>query len=262
MSGSILVRNARQVLTLRGAGPRRGPAMRELGIIENASVLIENGRITACGARTPACSVGTHADTFDATGKVVLPGFVDSHTHLVWPQPRLIDYEMRIHGATYAEIAASGGGILSTVRSTREASESLLLQHAKTALSRFYANGTTTIEAKSGYGLDENTELKTLNVIAALAKEGHDIIPTYLGAHVPPPEYDKPDEYIKWIASTMLPKIAQQRLAVFADAFCEHGAFTLEQTRTYLEASRRNGRRCCRALCSTWDSTGTRPLEC
>jgi imidazolonepropionase len=242
MSGSILVHSARQVLTLRGPdGPRRGPSMRELGIIENASVLIEDGRITACGARTPACSVGNHADTFDATGKVVLPGFVDSHTHLVWAQPRLIDYEMRVRGATYSEIAAAGGGILSTVRATREASEAFLLQSAKTALVAFYSNGTTTIEAKSGYGLDDATELKMLNVIATLAKEGHDVIPTYLGAHVVPPEYDNPDEYTKWIASTMLPKIAEQRLAVFADVFCEHGAFTLEQTRTYLEAARRNG---------------------
>jgi imidazolonepropionase len=245
MSGSILVRGARQVVTLRGAsGPRRGAAMRELGVLENASVLIVDGKIKSVG--TSADTAGTSAratggtETYDATGKMVLPGFVDSHTHLVWARPRLIDYEMRVEGSTYAEIAAAGGGILSTVKATREASESTLLERASSALAAFYANGTTTVEAKSGYGLDDVTEMKSLNVIAALANEGHDVIPTYLGAHVPPPEY-KPDEYIKWIASEMLPKIAQRRLAVFADAFCEHGAFTLEQTRTYLEAARRNG---------------------
>jgi imidazolonepropionase len=241
MSGSILVRGARQILTLRGAdGPRRGAAMRDLSIIENASVLIVDGKIERVGMSADTAGTSAHA-TYDATGKVVLPGFVDSHTHLVSARSRLLDYEMRVSGATYEDIAAAGGGILSTVKATREAGESTLLGRARSALNAFYANGTTTVEAKSGYGLDDVTEMKTLHVIAALVKEGHDVIPTYLGAHVPPPEYGTAGEYIEWIASVMLPKIAQRRLAVFADAFCEHGAFTLEQTRTYLEAARRNG---------------------
>jgi imidazolonepropionase len=242
MSGSILVRGARQVVTLRGShGPRRGAAMRELGVLENASVLVVDGKIERVGTSADTAGTSAHAtSTYDANGKVVLPGFVDSHTHLVWARPRLIDYEMRVSGATYAEIAAAGGGILSTVKATREADESRLLARARAALAAFYANGTTTVEAKSGYGLDDATEMKSLNVIATLRQEGHDVIPTYLGAHVSPPEF-KPDEYIKWIASEMLPKIAQQRLAVFADAFCEHGAFTLDQTRLYLEAAQRNG---------------------
>lgn len=235
MSGSLLLRGARQLVTLQGPqGPRRGPAMRDLGILENASVLIVDGRIAAAGDVDPPAGI----PEFDAAGKVVLPGFVDSHTHLVWSAPRLLDYEMRISGATYAEIAAAGGGILSTVKAVRETSEEQLLSRAKTCLTAFYANGTTTLEAKSGYGLDEAAELKTLGIIAALANEGHDVIPTYLGAHVPPPE--RPD-YVDWMISTMLPRIAKNGLAKFADAFCEHGAFTLDETRKYLEAARRHG---------------------
>lgn len=238
MSGSLLVRGARQLLTLRGPGePRHGPAMRELGIVENGSVLIVDGHIKAVGEVDGPRGI----EEYDASGKVVLPGFVDSHTHLVWVRPRLLDYEMRISGATYAGIAAAGGGILSTVNAMRAASEERLLAQTKKALAAFHANGTTTVEAKSGYGLDEATEIKTLGVIATLAKEGYDIIPTYLGAHVLPAEFAKPADYIDWMVSHMIPKVAQSRLAVFADAFCEHGAFTLDETRTYLEAARRNG---------------------
>lgn len=238
MRRSLLVRGARQLLTLRGPdGPRRGPAMRELGIVENGSVLVVDGRIVAVGEVNPPRGI----EEFDATGKVVLPGFVDSHTHLVWVHPRLLDYEMRISGAAYAEIAARGGGILSTVKAVREASEAQLLSQARSVLAAFYANGTTTVEAKSGYGLDEATEMKSLGVIGTLAKEGYDVIPTYLGAHVAPPEYAKPADYVDWVASHMIPRIAQAGLAVFADAFCEHGAFTLDETRTYLEAAMRNG---------------------
>ena len=233
MSGSLFIRGARQLLTLRGAaGPRRGPAMRDLGIIENGSVLIVDGRITAVGDVDPPNGV----EEFNASGKVVMPGFVDSHTHLVWTRPRLVDYEMRITGATYASIAAAGGGILSTVRALREASEDELLARTRSALARFYANGTTTIEAKTGYGLDEATEMKTLRVL-----RDFDVIPTYLGAHVPPPEFAKAADYIDWLVSHMIPLVARSGPATFADVFCEQGAFTLDETRTYLEAARRHG---------------------
>jgi imidazolonepropionase len=235
MSKSLLVRGARQVLTLRGTdGPRRASAMRDLGLVENASVLIIGGRIAGVGQIEAPPGV----QVFDATGKVILPGFVDSHTHLVWSQPRLLDYEMRILGATYAEIAGAGGGILSTVNVMRETSEEQLLARARRTLAAFYASGTTTVEAKSGYGLDESTELKTLDVIATLAKQGYDVIPTYLGAHVPP--RDRPD-YLEWVISNMIPRIAQNKLAVFADAFCEHSAFSLKDTRKYLEAAQSHG---------------------
>lgn len=239
MSNPLLIRNARQILTLRGpAAPRRGEQLRDLAIIENGSILIENGRIAEVGRYVGA---PRDAAEYDARGKVVLPGFVDSHTHLVWTRPRLLDYEMRISGAAYQEIAAAGGGILSTVRAVRDASEAQLLAEARAALAKFYANGTTTLEAKSGYGLDRTAELKTLQVIATLRAEGHDLIPTYLGAHVKPPEFETADDYIAWLGSEMLPQIAERKLAVFADAFCEQGAFTLDQTRTYLEAARRAG---------------------
>ena len=211
--------------------------MKELAIIENGSALILDGRFAAVGDITPPPGI----EEYDASGKVVLPGFVDSHTHLVWTRPRLLDYEMRIQGATYAGIAAAGGGILSTVRSMRSASEEQLLGAARRAIEAFHVYGTTTIEAKSGYGLDEATELKTLGIIGALRSEGYDIISTYLGAHVPPPEYKTPSDYIHWVASEMLPRVARSRMAVFADVFCEEGAFAPAEARVYLEAARRNG---------------------
>ncbi len=239
MSASLLVKGARQLVTLRGPeGPRRGAAMGDLGILENGSVLIVDGRIAAVGQDIDA---PPGVEVYDASGQVVLPGFVDSHTHLVWMQPRLLDYEMRIRGATYASIASAGGGILSTVRTMRQAEEADLLARARRTLASFYQHGTTTVEAKSGYGLDEAIELKTLGVLKTLANEGHDVIPTYLGAHVPPAEFASPEAYIDWIAACMFPRIARDGLAKFADAFCEKGAFTLDQTRIYLEAARKNG---------------------
>jgi len=235
---ALIVRNARQLLTLRGpAEPRRGVQLRELGLVENASVLIENGRIIEIGDIKSSAGV----EEYDATRKVVLPGFVDSHTHLVWTRPRLIDYEMRISGATYDAIASAGGGIVSTMHAVRETSRDTLLEEARKALSAFYVHGTTTVEAKSGYGLDESAEIKSLEIIATLRAEGHDLIPTYLGAHVTPPEFPNADDYIAWVASKMLPQIAHRKLARFADAFCEHGAFSVNQTRTYLQAAHQAG---------------------
>ncbi len=225
MSAGLLVRNAAQLLTLKGP---------ELEIVENGSALILNGRFAPVSA-----AAGLDVEEFDARGKIVLPGFVDSHTHLVWARPRLLDYEMRIAGATYEDIAARGGGILSTVKATREASEAELLARARTTLAAFFASGTTTVEAKSGYGLDRDTELKTLRVYASLAQEGFDVIPTYLGAHVCPPEFAGANDYVQWLASEMLPQISGR--AAFADVFCEQGAFTLEQSSIYLEAARRHG---------------------
>lgn len=233
MNGWLVVRDARQLLTLRGPeGPRRGPAMRDLGIVQNGSVLIVNGRIAAVGEIDAPEGI----EEIDATGKVVLPGFVDSHTHLMWVNPRLKDYEMRIAGATYAEIAAAGGGILSTVRAVREASDEELIAHTRSALAAFHSTGTTTIEAKSGYGLDEATEIRALRLMGPF-----DVVPTYLGAHVTPPEYASSSRYIDWLVSHMIPLVAREGLAQFADVFCEEGAFTLDQARVYLKAARRNG---------------------
>lgn len=245
MSESLLIRRAGQMLTLRGPNePRRGPALAELGIITGGAILIRDGVIAGAG---PASEVEALDDArgvreIDAAGRVVMPGFVDSHTHLVHGSPRLLDYEMRLRGADYHEIAQAGGGIQSTVRSVRAAAPEDLEAQAHRALRDFARHGATTLEAKSGYGLDETAEFKTLVVLAALDGRPLDIVPTYLGAHVVPPEYaDKPDAYVDWMCTEMLPRIRQRRRAVFADIYCDRGAFTLEQSRRYMQAAHAAG---------------------
>lgn len=229
---TTLVRGARQLLTLRGpAGPRRGAALRELGLVRNGSVLMRDGFILAAG---PSRTVDRLTDlrrarVIDATGKVVMPGFVDSHTHLVCGPPRLEDYERRIGGAGYHEIAASGGGIHWSVRAVRKLSAAALEAQARRILAAMARHGTTTVEAKSGYGLDQAAEIKTLRVLGRFAR----VVPTYLGAHVPPPEMAS-DHYLAWVAADMLPVVARRKLARFADIYCDAGAFTLEQARRYL----------------------------
>jgi imidazolonepropionase len=239
------VRGARQLLTLRGpTGPRRGAALRELGIIQDGAVLVREGTILSVGPtrRVENLSEARTAEEIDATGRVVMPGFVDSHTHLVCGAPRLADYEMRLGGATYKEIAEAGGGILMSVRSLRGTPGSRLLAQARRTLQAFVRHGTTTVEAKSGYGLDESGELKILRVLAALQRDPVDILPTFLGAHAVPPEYDgAPDEYVRWMCSHLMPLVRRRKLARFADVYCEQGAFTVEQARVYLQAARELG---------------------
>lgn len=238
---TTLVRGARQLLTLRGpAGPRRGPALRELGLVPNGSVLVRGGVIVAAG---PSRTVDRLADlrrarVIEAAGKVVMPGFVDCHTHLVCGPPRLEDYERRIAGAGYREIAAAGGGILFTVRAVRRLSARALEEQARRTLAAMARHGTTTVEAKSGYGLDRTAEIKTLRVAGRFPQ----VIPTYLGAHIPPPEMDA-DRYIAWMADCMLPLVARRKLARFADVYCDAGAFTVEQARRYLRRAAEVGLR-------------------
>lgn len=227
----LLIRGARQLLTLRG-GPRRGAALGDLGIIHGGAVLVRDGVIVAAGpaARVERLPEARDAREIDATGRIVMPGFVDSHTHLVYGAPRLMDYEMRLGGASYQEIAAAGGGILASVRAVREAAPKRLEEQARGARLAMARHGTTTAEAKSGYGLDEQAELKMLHVMRHL--EG--VVPTYLGAHVAPPEMAA-DEYIAWVCAEMLPLVARRRLARFVDVYCDAGAFTPAQARCYLE---------------------------
>lgn len=230
---ALLIRNARQLLTLRGRPePRRGAEMRELGIIEHGSVLVRDGSIKAVGSGLPERG----AREIDATGKVVMPGFVDSHTHLVFGEPRLRDYEMQLAGAGYADIAAAGGGILWSVERVRAMPEPELAVQARTAVAAMMRHGTTTVEAKSGYGLDEEGELKMLRVATAAGA-----VPTYLGAHVPPPEFATADAYVDWICARMLRSVTG--LARFADVYCDGNAFTLEQARRYLRAAADHGLR-------------------
>jgi len=242
---TTLVRGARQLLTLRGdSGPRRGAALRELGVVPNGAVLIKDGVIVDAGhaRRIEKLPSARRAREVDATGRVVMPGFVDSHTHLVFGRPRLVDYEMRLAGASYAEIAAAGGGILSSVEAVRGMSAAQLETQARASLAAMARHGTTTLEAKSGYALDEAGELKTLRLVARLNGDPLDIVPTYLGAHIPPPEYrGKPDAYIDWMAAEMMPLIRRRKLARFVDVYCDSGAFTLEQSQRHLTNAWRLG---------------------
>lgn len=243
MNESLLVRRAGQLLTLRGPdGPRRGAALADLGLVRDGAVLIRGDLIAAAGeagAVERLASEEGDVREIDAAGRVVMPGFVDSHTHLVYGTPRLVDYEMRLRGADYHQIAEAGGGIQSSVRAVRAAAPEMLEAQTRHGIANFARHGTTTIEAKSGYGLDEIGEMKTLVVLAAVEGQPLDIVPTYLGAHLAPPEHaGNADAYIDWICAEMLPRIRRQRLAAFADVYCDRGAFTVAQARRYLEAAR------------------------
>jgi imidazolonepropionase len=246
MTNRMLVRGARQLLTLHGPpGPRRGNALRELGLIEDGAVLIENGTITSVGStrRIENLAQARGATEVDATGRVVMPGFVDSHTHLVCGPPRLTDYEMRIAGASYAEIAAKGGGIPLTMKYVRLATAKRLVSDAMRVLQNALHYGTTTMEAKSGYGLDEAGEIKTLRVIEACASEHPvDLVATYLGAHIVPVEFQgRAEEYVNWMCAQMMPQIRRRNLARFVDVYCEPGAFDTEQARRYLSVAQQLG---------------------
>lgn len=245
--GTIAVVNIGQLVTLRGpARPRVGAELRELGILEDAAMIVENGRITATGLyRELASEIPPHATVVDAEKRCVTPGFVDAHTHLVFCGTRADEFEQRIAGATYQQIAAAGGGILRTVNLTREAGEDELLTTARRNRDWMLRGGTTTIEAKSGYGLDRETELRMLRVIARLNSEGPArIVPTLLAAHTVPPEFkDRRADYVRMICDELIPVAAQSSLAQFCDAFCDDHAFTLDETRTVLTAAAQHGLR-------------------
>jgi imidazolonepropionase len=240
------------LLTLRGSarngvrddGPRRGGALRELGIIRDGALIVRDGIIAAIGTRRAIekNSMARGALRLDLGGRVVLPGFVDSHTHLISAASRAEEFEQRIEGAGYEEIARAGGGILSSVKKLRAASAQHLEMRALQFLRRFGEYGTTTIEAKSGYGLHAASEIKTLRMHRALDElQPISIVSTFLGAHVVPPEYRKKknggDAYIELLIKEMLPRIARENLADFCDVFCDRGAFTVPQARTLLSAA-------------------------
>lgn len=243
MHRPLLIAHCRQLLTLRGSSaPRRGRELRELGILRDAAVLIAGGRIEAVGTtraveRHP---LARRARKINARDYVVLPGFVDSHSHLIFPASRAGEYEQRIAGATYEEIARRGGGILSTVGSLRRATASQLAAQARRWLTEFAAYGTTTLECKSGYGLDLKSEIKILETIRRLNRRGPlELVATFLGAHVVPPEYKRrPQRYIELLAHRIIPTVASRDLAEFCDVFCDRGAFTPAQARLILTAAR------------------------
>ncbi len=243
----LAIVNIGQLVTLAGPQrPRAGAELRELGLIPDAALLVEDGRITATGPyeelrdRIPAeCTV------IDAEGRCVTPGFVDAHTHLVFAGNRAVEFEQRIAGATYQQIAAAGGGILRTVELTRAATEDELLAAARQHRDWMLRSGTTTIEAKSGYGLDRKTELRMLRVLARLDAEGPMcVVPTLLAAHTVPPEFaGHRGEYVRWIAEELIPEVAEAGLARYCDVFCDDHAFTVAETRTVLAAARSHGLR-------------------
>lgn len=235
----LAITGCSQLLTLRGpARPRTGAELRDLGIIENGVVLIDGDRITAAGSAN-SLRVPDRCEVIEAGGRLVMPGFVDAHTHPVFAGNRADEFEHRIAGAAYSEIAARGGGIRSTVRRTRAATEQHLFEGAKLHAQWFLRCGTTTIEAKSGYGLTLADEVKQLRVIRKLDAEGViRTVPTFLGAHEIPDEYrNRPRDYVDVLIREMIPKVATQKLAEFCDVFCEPDVFGILESRQILQAA-------------------------
>jgi imidazolonepropionase len=243
----LIIRNIGQLITMDGAaGPRRGPAMRELGLVEGGAVASSDGRVLAAGPESSVMAsveTGPGTTVIDADGGVVTPGLVDPHTHAVFAATREGEFAMRVEGRSYEEIAEAGGGIRSSVRSLRAASPELLRENGQAALDRMLEYGTTTAEVKSGYGLSLESELKMLRVASELA-DTHvvDVVPTFLGAHEFPDEWrDDREGYVDHLINDMMPAVAAERLARFCDVFCEEGVFTVEQSRRVLTAARAHG---------------------
>jgi len=246
----LLIKNINQVLTLRGGpSPRCGAAMSDLGIIENGAILIRAERIVWVGPtrELPAGELNSRPEIFDGVGLdlVALPGFVDSHTHPVFGGTRSDEYDLRSRGKTYQEIAAAGGGIRASVRQLRAASPEQLSVRVERHFRQFLDHGTTTIEAKSGYGLSPEDEIKSLQVLAALRSRSRlEVVSTFLGAHDVPDEFrDSRPEYVRRIIQEMIPRVAREGLATFCDVFCDTGYFTVEEARAILQAAKEAGLR-------------------
>jgi len=239
MKVDLLIHSAGQLLTIASEGPKVGPAMNDLGLIEDGALAIKDGHIALVGKSGEVRAQVEAKEELDASGKVVTPGFVDPHTHLVFAGSRVEEFEMRLKGAIYLEIMAGGGGIMSTVRATRSANLEELLAQSRQRLDRMLAHGTTTAEVKTGYGLNTAQELKMLQAIKSL-DETHpvDLVATFLGAHALPQEYKgRSEEYTDMVVKEMLPQAAKEG-ACFCDVFCDEGAFTLAQSRRVLEAAK------------------------
>ena len=248
-NSNLVLYNIGQLLTLTG-GPQRGNRLGDLGLINNGAVAIDKGVIVDVGECADLLEKHPNFSRLDANGQVVMPGFVDPHTHLVWAGDRAEEFDLRLQGKTYMEILDEGGGILSTVQATRAASIDELLNQTRKRAERAFYHGTTTMEVKTGYGLTFESELKQMQVILQLDKEGPlELIPTFLAAHAVPPEYQgKPDDYVDLVVDEMLPGLYQwwrdhfpARAYPFVDVFCEKGAFNLAQSRRILESAKKLG---------------------
>jgi imidazolonepropionase len=252
-SKALLLVNAGQLLTLRAApaksGPRRGSGLKELGVLKDGAVLCLGGKIVSVGATRDALRdpwLKKHRKKvieIDCAGKVVLPGLVDSHTHPVFVGPRLVDFEKRIEGASYEDIATAGGGIRSSLEAVRKSAKNALAAKVVTALQDMAAHGTTTVEAKSGYGLTVESELKSLEAIKdAASRWPGTVVATLLGAHVVPKEFKGcSQKYVEIVCKEMIPRAARRKLAQFVDVFCDQGAFTAEETEQIFAAAKQHG---------------------
>jgi imidazolonepropionase len=238
----MLIHSSSQLLTLAG-GPQRGKSLGTLGIVENGAVVVRDEKIVAIGTTAELWAAYPHEPRLDANGCVLMPGFVDPHTHVIWAGDRANEFEMKLAGAKYLDILAAGGGIISTVRATRSASIESLIAQTRPRLMRMFRSGTTTAEAKTGYGLQTATELRLLKALLALDDESPlDLVMTFLGAHAIAPEFkDNPQGYTDLVCETMLPILKEwwethaPRFALpFVDVFCENKAFDLEQSRQIL----------------------------
>jgi imidazolonepropionase len=267
----LLLVNAEQLLTLQASsakpGPRRGIALKELAIVKGGAVLCLGGKIVSVGTtkdalRDPWLRRNRRNITeIDCTGKVVMPGFVDSHTHPVFVCPRLVDFEKRIEGASYEEIASAGGGIRSSLEAVRTAARSALAMKVLAALDEMASYGTTTVEAKSGYGLTVESELKSLEAIAeAASRWPGTVIATLLGAHVVPKEFQGcSQKYVEIVCKEMVPRVSKRKLAQFVDVFCDKGAFTPQETEQIFTAAEKHGLSV-RAHMGQLSETALRPL--
>src|SRR4030095_7620379 len=242
----MLIHSSSQLLTLAG-GPQRGKSLGTLGLIENGAVVIRDEKIVAVGTTAELKASYPQEPTLDATGCVLMPGFVDPHTHVIWGGDRANEFEMKMAGAKYLDILAAGGGIISAVRATRTASIETLISQTRPRLLRMFSHGTTTVEAKTGYGLQTATELRLLKALLTLADEiPMDLAFTFLGAHAIAPEYkDNPQGYTDLVCETMLPMLKEwwgthaPRLPLpFVDVFCENQAFDLKQSEQILKRAK------------------------
>ena len=245
----LLIAHASQlcIVPAESGGPQRGERLGDLHLIEDGALAAQDGRIVAVGPTAELRAKYSATREIDATGRAVIPGLVDPHTHIVWAGDRASEFEMRVAGKTYMEIMTAGGGIMSTVRATRAASLDELVAQTRPRLARMLEHGTTTVEAKTGYGLETQAELKMLDAIHRLqAEQPIELVPTFLGAHAIPAEYrNRSDEYVDLVVNDMLPafksSISPLQSQMFCDVFCEDGAFTLEQTRRILTRAKELG---------------------
>lgn len=241
----LIVAHAAEIVTTTGRSlhPASGLHQGDIAVIQDGAIAVRRGRIVQIGKTREILSAYRSKHVIDASGKTALPGLVDPHTHLIFAGFRDKEFEMKLSGKTYMEILAAGGGILSTVRETRRTGKHRLFEICRERARSLLLHGTTTIEAKSGYGLNTAEEIKCLQVARSLDRLGpFDVVPTFLGAHAIPEEYEgRADEYVDLVIEEMIPKIAEKKLARFCDVFCEKGVFTVEQSRRILEAARQRG---------------------